>query len=101
MFVMVSMMRGPPEDALLRGSHSKECYDKLQDSTRLECTMGKIAVIACGDGEHSHVIAGNGEYYPLPSSTCLQDEQSHQVDADKYEDTPIVRNIFCYRCLRL
>jgi hypothetical protein len=52
MFVMVPMMRCPPENALLRRGHCQKGHAKLQHSTCFKCTMGEIAVIACGDTEH-------------------------------------------------
>src|SRR5438128_2096023 len=52
--MMMAVMSGPPENALLRGGHGHEGDNELKDAARFERAMGKVAVIAGGDEKHAH-----------------------------------------------
>lgn len=52
--MMMTVMCGPPQDALLRGGHGHEGNDKLEDAAGLESAMREITVVARGDEKHAN-----------------------------------------------
>jgi len=68
-FVVVSMMTGPPERAFLRTGRSKKREKKLKGAARLVGAMGKITVIRAGDGEHANEIEGNADEKSGPAKS--------------------------------
>jgi hypothetical protein len=59
--VVLTMLRGPPEGSSLQPYGSDRPHDECKDPGRLEAAMGKVPMIACGNGPHSYHVAG--EHY--------------------------------------
>ena len=56
MNVMVAMMSGPPERALLCAGLCEECQQELEDAAGLVGAMRKVTVIPARDAEHPREI---------------------------------------------
>src|SRR5262249_52985062 len=87
------MVGRPPQHALLCGCHRKERQDKLEDPAGLERAMGKIAVIAGGNANHSQIIAADRKQNPFPANPGLNDHEAHQMNAQKGNDVPMLNKI--------
>lgn len=91
--MVMPMVGRPPQHALLRGGHREERQDKLEDPAGLERAMGKIAMISRRDGNHSQIIAADSEQNPFPFNPGLKGQEAHQMDAQKWNDVPILDKI--------
>jgi len=91
--MVMPMVGRPPQHALLRGGHREERQEKLEDPAGLERAMGKIAVISHRDRNHSQIVAADSEQNPFPSNPGLNGQEAHQMDAEKWNDVPILDKI--------
>lgn len=87
------MVGRPPQHAFLCGCHREERQDKLEDPAGLERAMGKIAVIPSRNGNHPQIIATDSEQHPFPANPGLKGQEAHQMDAQKWNDVPILNKI--------
>ena len=55
--------------------------------------MGKITVVSRRDGNHSQIIATDGQHDPFPSNPGLKGQEAHQMDAKKWNDIPILNKV--------
>ena len=90
--MVMPMLGRPPQHALLRGGHREERQEKLEDPAGLERAMGKIAVISHRDCNHSQIVAADSEQNPFPSNPGLNGQETHQMDAEKWNDVPILND---------
>ena len=60
-FMVVSMVRSPPKNALLGGALSKEGENQLKDASSFEGAMREVTVIAGSDSEHSDRVSGKAK----------------------------------------
>ena len=51
--------------------------------------MGKVAVIPCRDGNHSEIIAADGQHDPFPTNSGLKGQEAHQMDGQKWDGVPV------------
>src|SRR5688572_22408675 len=92
-FMVMPMVGRPPQHTLLCGCHGEERQDKLECPAGLERAMGKIPVVSRRDSNHSQIIAADSEQNPFPSNTSLKSHEAHQMDAQKWNDVPILNKI--------
>src|ERR1700741_2409773 len=81
--VVVTVMRGPPQNALLRGGHGHPGNDELEPTAGLEGAVRKITVIASRDEEHAHLIEEDAREYIGPLERHKENTQSREVNKDK------------------
>src|SRR5216684_1484494 len=81
MAVMVAMVGGPPEHALLRRGGGHEGDDELEDAAGLEGTVRKITVIAGGDKEHAHNQQAEASDQVIP----VKGHEENQEGSEVYE----------------
>jgi hypothetical protein len=91
--MVMPMVGRPPQHALLRGRHGEERQEKLEYPAGLERAMGKVAVISRRDRNHPQIIAADGEKNPFPSNPSLKGPEAHQMDAEKWDDVPILNKV--------
>ena len=91
--MVMPMVGRPPQHAFLCGCHREERQDKLEYPAGLERAMGKIAVIPRRDGNHSQIIAADSQQNPFPLNPGLKGQEAHQMDAQKWNDVPILNKI--------
>jgi len=58
--VVLAMVAGPPEHALLHGALGAHGQDELEGAARPEGAVGEVAVVAGGDEEHAGCVADGG-----------------------------------------
>lgn len=92
--MVMPMVGRPPQHAFLRGRHREERQDKLEYPAGLERAMGKIAVIPRRNGNHPQIIAADSEQHPFPLNPSLKGQEAHQMDAQKWNDIPMLKKIF-------
>ena len=51
--------------------------------------MGKVSVISRRDGNHSQIIAADGQHNPFPTNSSLNGPEAHQMDGQKWNDVPV------------
>jgi hypothetical protein len=73
--VMVTVVRRPPQHALLRRRHGYERDDKLEYAAGLERAMRKIAMISGGDEEHAHHQEREAGHQVIPMKWNEKDQQ--------------------------
>jgi hypothetical protein len=54
--VVVAVVRGPPQGALLDRRRPAEGHDELHAPTQLVAAMGEVPVVPGGDEEHPHEV---------------------------------------------
>src|SRR5207245_7586301 len=81
--VMVAMMRGPPQHALLRGRHGHECYDELEDSAGFKRPVRKVAMIAGGDEEHTHYQQRQAGHQVIPMKWHEKNQKRREMHENK------------------
>ena len=77
------MMRGPPENTLLRRGHGHPGDDELKPAAGLERAVGEIAVISGRDEEHAHFIKKEAREQVGPLER--HKEESHSPDMNKHK----------------
>ena len=81
--VVMAVMRGPPEDALLAGGHGQPGDDELEDAAGLEGAVRKIAVIARGHEKHASVVERQASDEIGPVKLHKENTQHGEVDQGK------------------
>ena len=83
--VVVAVVRGPPEDPLLRGRLAEEGHDELPEAVHPVGAVGEVAVEARGDREHPEVVRPEAEGDPFPREVEGEDAQGGDVDEAEAE----------------
>ncbi len=77
--VMVPVMGGPPQHALLRRTGGHQRDDELKRAAGLVRAMREIAVIAGGHEEHAHVVQRQADSHILPRKRQEKGSQTGHV----------------------
>ena len=85
-FVVLTMLRGPPQDAALGRSLCEESQAELKDARGAKGAMGEVAMIACADGEDPNQIQHHRQHdgapcQPSPEDGEAPDMDQHETDA--------------------
>ena len=88
--MVMPMVGRPPQHTFLCGCHCEERQEKLEYPAGLIRAMGKVAVISSRDGNHSQIIAADSQHDPFPSYPGLNGPEAHQMDAQKWDDVPML-----------
>ena len=83
--VVVPVVRGPPEDPLLRRRLAEEGHHELPEAVHPVGPVGEVAVEARGDREHPEVVRPEAEGDPLPGEADGEDAQGGDVDEAEAE----------------
>src|SRR5215469_7160720 len=78
--VMMPVMGGPPEHALLRRSHGHECDDELENAAGFIRSVREIAVIPGGDPEHAYGDERDASDQIRPLEWHEENTKGQQVD---------------------
>lgn len=83
-FMMVAVIRRPPERAFLCRGLREESHEELEYPRSLIRTVREITVISAGDGEHSEIVHSNTESDPLPCKRHEEDSgECNEVEEDE------------------
>ena len=88
--MVMPMVGRPPQHTFLCGCHCEERQEKLEYPAGLIRAMGKVAVISSRDGKHSQIITADSQHDPFPSYPGLKGPEAHQMDAQKWNDVPML-----------
>src|SRR3954453_13213274 len=78
--VMVAVLGGPPQDALLGRALSQQGKDELKHSAGAVSAMGEVAVVARSDGEHAKPVEGNPDPNRCPGHPRPDRPQAGEVN---------------------
>jgi len=82
-FVVMAVICRPPENTPLSTTLSQARQYKLKNPTRLEGSMGKIAMEACGDPKHPNQIKNHTTNHRLPSNTTPYQTKGGEMNQDE------------------
>jgi len=83
MLMMMTVMRCPPERALLNGRTSKPRQDELKPSAGSISFVGEVAVISGCDTKHSNQVKRNAKPKRSPRHTGKDCGQTSQMNCEK------------------
>src|SRR5712691_5973316 len=81
--VMVAVVRGPPQHALLRGGGGHDGDDELKRAAGLKGAMGKVAMVPGRDKKHPHVKQRQADNQVRPAKTQKKHGHTCQVNGKK------------------
>lgn len=80
MFVVVPMVRCPPNWPLLSGGGADKAEEKLKPSAGLVSPVGKVAVVATDDSEHSDDVEPEAHKECCPAKADKEDKKTSDMD---------------------
>src|SRR5438093_8165922 len=86
--VMVSMMRRPPKDALLRAGLREKRHQKLEGAAELVRPMTEVAVVARSRAKRAKKISRGQKDDVLPAERNKENQKTGDMKQRKRNDSP-------------
>jgi hypothetical protein len=81
--MMVTVMSRPPKWPLLGAGRAPTSQNELKNTACFVGSVGKIAVVSAGNGEHAGVIHEKAHENRGPAETGKNREYAHHMDQEK------------------
>ena len=92
--VVVAMVAGPPQRALLRRRRAADGHHELHAPAELVAAVGEVAVVAGGDEEHPTPEQGQEQHQGGRGHTGDKGEKTHRVDQEEWQRRLPVQALF-------
>ena len=90
--VVVAVVRGPPEHALLRAGLGPECEHELEDASGLEAPVRSVPVVSDRRPRHPRVVEQKGECHQRPGEREEEGrDDRHRVGGEEGDRAPQVQ----------